>query len=101
MVSVSVPVDPSCKYDNLACFSTFGDTVQFVGGINKPKLVQCFDRCCLCTLPAMTWCLILPHCETASSRFRQLANFVLFYVRHLWLLHTSKERNKRCCVLRN
>ena len=44
MVSLSVPVDPSCKYNNLASFSTFGDTIQFVGGINKPKLVQCFDR---------------------------------------------------------
>ena len=44
VVSMSVPVDPSCKYDDLACFSAFGDTIQFVGGINKPKLVQCFDR---------------------------------------------------------
>lgn len=73
MVSVSVPVDPSCKYDDLACFSTFGDTIQFVGGINKPKLVQCFDRyshgraapskrswsCRLATTKAAIYCCIL------------------------------------------
>ncbi len=44
VVSVSIPVDPSCEYEGLACFASFGDTIQFVGGINKPKLVQCFDR---------------------------------------------------------
>lgn len=44
MVSVSIPVDPSCVYAGLACFSHFGEGITFVGGINKPKLVQCFDR---------------------------------------------------------
>ena len=44
VVSVSIPVDPSCNYEGLACFTSFGETIQFVGGINKPKLVQCFDR---------------------------------------------------------
>ena len=44
VVSVSIPVDPSCKYEGLACFASFGDTIQFVGGINKPKLVQCFEK---------------------------------------------------------
>ncbi len=44
MVSVSIPVDPSCRYSGLACFSHFGEGITFVGGINKPKLVQCFDR---------------------------------------------------------
>jgi hypothetical protein len=42
---MSVPVDPSCKYDNLPSFAGFVGTIQFVGGINKPKLVQCVDRC--------------------------------------------------------
>ena len=45
VVSVSVPVDPSCKYDNIPSFMEFAGTIQFVGGINKPKLVQCIDRC--------------------------------------------------------
>lgn len=45
VVSVSVPVDPSCKYDNTPSFMEFVGTIQFVGGINKPKLVQCIDRC--------------------------------------------------------
>jgi hypothetical protein len=44
VVSVSIPVDPSCSYSGLACFSHFGEGITFVGGINKPKLVQCFDR---------------------------------------------------------
>ena len=45
VVSVSVPVDPSCKYDDIPSFAEFVGTIQFVGGINKPKLVQCIDRC--------------------------------------------------------
>ncbi len=44
VVSVSVPVNPSCRYEGLPTFSHFGNTISFVGGINKPKLVQCFDR---------------------------------------------------------
>ena len=66
MVSVSIPVDPSCKYDQLACFSTFGDTVQFVGGINKPKLVQCFDRCLCCSREVTKGEESPPYCMTKS-----------------------------------
>ena len=43
VVSAPVEVDPSCRYDNLAHFTHFGDSISFVGGINKPKLIQCFD----------------------------------------------------------
>ncbi|KAL3152004.1 hypothetical protein ABBQ32_001124 [Trebouxia sp. C0010 RCD-2024] len=43
VVSAPVDVDPSCRYDNLPHFSHFGDSISFVGGINKPKLIQCFD----------------------------------------------------------
>ena len=43
VVSAPVQVDPSCRYDNLPHFSHFGDRISFVGGINKPKLIQCFD----------------------------------------------------------
>ena len=44
VVSVAVPVDPSGEYVGLAHFVQFGDAISFVGGINMPKLVQCFDR---------------------------------------------------------
>ena len=44
MVSVAVPVDPSGEYAGLPHFVQFGDAISFVGGINMPKLVQCFDR---------------------------------------------------------
>ena len=44
MVSVAVPVDPSGEYAGLPHFVQFGDNISFVGGINMPKLVQCFDR---------------------------------------------------------
>ena len=40
VVSKEVAVDPSCRYDNLAYLVGFGDTMSFVGGINKPKLVS-------------------------------------------------------------
>lgn len=43
VVSAPVEVDPSCRYDNLPHFTHFGDSISFVGGINKPKLIQCFD----------------------------------------------------------
>ena len=43
VVSAPVEVDPSCRYDNLPYFTHFGDSISFVGGINKPKLIQCFD----------------------------------------------------------
>lgn len=43
VVSAPVEVDPSCRYADLPHFSHFGDSISFVGGINKPKLIQCFD----------------------------------------------------------
>ena len=43
VVSAPVEVDPSCRYAHLPLFSHFGDSISFVGGINKPKLIQCFD----------------------------------------------------------
>jgi len=43
-VSLQVPVDPSCEYAGLPHIDHFGETIAFVGGINKPKLVQCYDR---------------------------------------------------------
>ena len=43
VVSAPVEVDPSCCYANLPHFTHFGDSISFVGGINKPKLIQCFD----------------------------------------------------------
>lgn len=45
IVSRQIPVDPGGRYDDLPYFTHFGDAVRFVGGINKPKLVECFDRC--------------------------------------------------------
>lgn len=39
VVSKEVAVDPSCQYDGIAHLTSFGDTMTFVGGINKPKLV--------------------------------------------------------------
>lgn len=48
VVSAPVEVDPSCRYDNLPHFSHFGDSISFVGGINKPKLIQCFDSAGQC-----------------------------------------------------
>ena len=52
VVSVSIPVDSSCKYEGLPTFNQFGDTITFVGGINRPKLVQCFDRWDLLICPS-------------------------------------------------
>lgn len=54
VVSVQVPVDPSGEYARLPHFVEFGEKIAFVGGINMPKLVQCFDRrarTCTCQAP--------------------------------------------------
>ena len=48
VVSAPVELDPSCRYDNLPHFTHFGDTISFVGGVNKPKLIQCFDSAGRC-----------------------------------------------------
>ncbi|KAK9806879.1 hypothetical protein WJX72_005975 [[Myrmecia] bisecta] len=42
--SVSLPVDPAATYTDFAHFNGFGDKIQFVGGINRPKLVVCLDN---------------------------------------------------------
>ena len=46
VATVDVPVDPRGRYEGLPTFSHFGEGISFVGGINKPKRVVCFDRCC-------------------------------------------------------
>ena len=40
VVSKDVDVDPSCRYEDIAYLTAFGDSMTFVGGINKPKLVR-------------------------------------------------------------
>lgn len=40
VVSKELPVDLSCRYEGLPHVASFGDTINFVGGINKPKLVR-------------------------------------------------------------
>lgn len=50
VVSEEVDVDPSCRYEDIIYLTTFGDSVTFVGGINKPKLVQILTpnlSCCI------------------------------------------------------
>lgn len=48
VVSAPVAVDPSGRYEGLPHFTHFGDGISFVGGINKPKLIQCFDSAGIC-----------------------------------------------------
>ena len=48
VVSAPLAVDPSCAYHHLPHFTHFGDSISFVGGINKPKLIQCFDSTGAC-----------------------------------------------------
>ncbi len=45
VVSVEVPVDPGGRYGGLPHFSHFGEGISFVGGINRPKRIVCYDRC--------------------------------------------------------
>ena len=48
IVSKEVQVDPSGRYEDITTLAAFGDSMSFVGGINKPKLVRpcfCRDQC--------------------------------------------------------
>ena len=60
VVSAPVEVDPSCRYAHLPHFSHFGDSISFVGGINKPKLIQCFDSAGYCHRQLVS---LLPPCH--------------------------------------
>ena len=40
VVSKDLAIDPSCTYTEIGYVVEFGSTMNFVGGINKPKLVR-------------------------------------------------------------
>ena len=42
VVTSYIPIDPSCKYDQLITIQKFGKKFKLVGGLNLPKLTQCF-----------------------------------------------------------
>jgi len=65
IVSLQVPVDTSCEYAGLPYIDHFGETIAFVGGINKPKLVQCFDRraCAPVDLAGQHQAVLRPRCH--------------------------------------
>lgn len=44
VITRDVEVDPGGRYEGLPHFSHFGDQIKFVGGVNRPKLIQV--RCC-------------------------------------------------------
>ena len=52
VVSKELTVDPSCRYEEITYTSSFGDTMTFVGGINKPKLVGNPLLRSVCELPS-------------------------------------------------
>ncbi|BDA48015.1 Serine-protein kinase ATM [Coccomyxa sp. Obi] len=87
VVSVSIPVDPSCTYAGLACFSHFGEGITFVGGINKPKLVQCFDS---------TGMRHRQLVKSGNDDLRQDAVMQQFFSLINDLLAQSVETRKRC-----
>lgn len=68
VVSAPVEVDPSCRYANLPHFTHFGDSISFVGGVNKPKLIQCFDSAGRCHRQLVT---PLQHNSTPDSSTAQ------------------------------
>ncbi len=43
VITREVEVDPGGRYEGLPHFSHFGDQIKFVGGVNRPKLIQ---ACC-------------------------------------------------------
>ena len=40
VITREVDVDPNGSYEGLPHFSHFGDQIKFVGGVNRPKLIQ-------------------------------------------------------------
>ncbi|PSC71129.1 serine threonine-kinase ATM isoform X1 [Micractinium conductrix] len=43
VTSVTLPVDPSGRYEGFPHFVAFAERIKFVGGINKPKIVSVAD----------------------------------------------------------
>ena len=68
VVSAPIAVDPSGHYEGLPHFTHFGDSISFVGGINKPKLIQCFDSAGNCHRQLVS----------ATANMRQPVSHVLF-----------------------
>ena len=86
VVSVAMPVDPSCEYAGLPHFVHFGDAISFVGGINMPKLVQCFDRRAGSLRMKPVWrsnqCwLFLRHAATSLAQQAKVNNDTVVFIR--------------------
>ena len=47
VITREVDVDPGGRYEGLPHFSHFGDQIKFVGGVNRPKLIQARMLLCL------------------------------------------------------
>lgn len=43
VLTADVPIDSSGRYEDVAHVVDVSDSVRFVGGINKPKLITCTD----------------------------------------------------------
>ena len=67
VVSVEVAVDPGGRYGDLPHFSHFGEGITFVGGINRPKRIVCYDRCAQ-NLPLILLLLTVPSCSPSVWR---------------------------------
>ena len=55
VITREVEVDPSGRYEGLPHFSHFGDQIKFVGGVNRPKLIQVRCRTDLCAAWLPEW----------------------------------------------
>ena len=55
MITADIDVEPSGAYE-IEPMARFGDTIRFVGGINKPKLVECYSRSALSS-PTSSGCI--------------------------------------------
>ena len=43
VLSATIAVDPTCRYEDIPTFVQFGENIKYVGGINAPKLISAVD----------------------------------------------------------
>ena len=41
MPTLTIPIDPACRYDNIVCIVEFDSSYRVEGGINMPKVLSC------------------------------------------------------------
>jgi serine-protein kinase ATM len=81
VMTMSITVDPTMRYDNCVCISGYESKFQTAGGINLPKIIVCIG--------------------TDGRHYKQLVRWITIILFH-WMLmildYSSREKGMMTCV---